>query len=434
MSVTIIFFLINIYIFIKVIKKENILLELFYLYIIFTIYIQIGYAIEIFNIKISNNDILSLYLFCYLLFKLKRINKKLSIFTGYLIGIIFLGYIYFFIDPPLHKILPIYGDYDKEFIFHNQLEVVKFSINNVLRLVIFVIYLFITCFIWNHLKMKEKLILRRKIFIIGSIQILFLIIELILKLSNQYSKLRIIFVNIFGNNKIYQFGVQRLRDGSFWLQGLNLEPGYAAYGIFLYLLSIDSRNKYKNLFKLIGIIAFFLNRSLTAIVLLIIYILIEFFQEKNAKKRLLFIVFIIFGLIIIFFNINLEKYIIRFQNLFSRSMIIRSENIRRETLIRDIGNILKRPILGYSLGMTRSLSFIVSSILNIGIFGTFLWWKIHFKIFKIEWKYKIMLIIFFLGLGTLENLYDITISIILLLLELKVKEKRRKNGKNIYYE
>ncbi|WP_300341674.1 hypothetical protein [Fusobacterium sp.] len=401
-------------------KKKNIITELLTLNIAFEIFFQIGFAIKINNTSLSIDDVLLLYLLIYSIFyyKLKKIKLKKE--YVFLILICIVGYLAYCIFPPNYKIFPIEGDYDKQFIYRDQLKYVTLSLNNVLRFAIMFIYLTYISSYWKKLKIFEKIKLRENIFKLGILHIIILLIEFIAKYTGYYLSIFPIFIKIFGDYKVYQFGVQRLRDGAYWLQGFCLEPGYAGFGLLLFLLSIP-RKKNKVKYILLGILFLFLNRSMTSMVVLIFYLFIYFTELSNFKKIKLLLIFIII-LIIGISIIDLQPYINRIENIFGNDIRAKSENIRKYNLILAWKFIIRRPLLGYSLGNTRALSFIMSSLENIGFLGTFYWWKLHYVLQKIK-KYKLVITIgVFLIIGSIENLYNLLILVIILLIKLREEE------------
>lgn len=97
-------------------------------------------------------------------------------------------------------------------------------------------------------------------------------------------------------------------------------------------------------------------------------------------------------------------------------------------MLDALGNILNNPIVGYGIGSTRSLSFLTSIALNIGISGTILWWLFIYKTYKIKRISSFFLVLLvFTILGTIENMYNLYIPTLMILLD---GEKNEKN--NLY--
>lgn len=418
MKISIIFMVINIYLLITYYKKKKITIELLTLVIAFEIFFQIGFALKIKNIYISMNDILMLYLLVYTLLSYGMTKIRVEVII--LAVLCILGYLNFLIFPPNYKLFPITGNFDKQFIYRDQLHFVSLTLNNVFRCIIFFVYLLAVSITFKNLKKIELLKLKNNIFNLGKIQLVILMIEFVTKYTNTYLLIFPKFIKIFGENKIYQFGFQRVRDGAYWLQGFCLEPGYVAFGLLIYLLSIP-KQRYEKLWIGLGILFLILNRSLTSEVIFSFYILILLSLLKSNKK-LKIILYILILIPIILTIVDITPYIKRIENIFSNNSTAKSENIRKYHLILGIEYIIRRPLLGYSLGTTRGLSFVISSLENIGILGTFFWWRLHYKLTRLSIIYSVILILLFVIIGTIENLYGFLIILILLLIRLKKEE------------
>ena len=186
------------------------------------------------------------------------------------------------------------------------------------------------------------------------------------------------------------------------------------------MLSIP-KQRYEKLWIGLGILFLILNRSLTSAVIFSFYILILLSLLKSNKK-LKIILYILILIPIILTIVDITPYIKRIENIFSNNSTAKSENIRKYHLILGIEYIIRRPLLGYSLGTTRGLSFVISSLENIGILGTFFWWRLHYKLTRLSIIYSVILILLFVIIGTIENLYGFLIILILLLIRLKKEE------------
>lgn len=418
MKISIIFIIINIYLLITYYKKKKITIELLTLVIAFEIFFQIGFALKIEKIYISMNDILMLYLLVYALVNYGMTKIRVEVIILAILCI--LGYLNFLILPPNYKIFPITGNFDRQFIYRDQLQFVSLTLNNIFRCIIFFIYLLTVSIIFKNLKKIELLKLKNNIFNLGKIQLVILMIEFVTKYTNTYLLIFPKFIKFFGENKIYQFGFQRIRDGAYWLQGFCLEPGYVAFGLLIYLLSIP-KQRYEKLWIGLGILFLILNRSLTSVVIFSLYVLILLSILKNNKK-LKIILYILILIPLILTIVDITPYIKRIENIFLNNNTAKSENIRKYHLILGIEYIVRRPLLGYSLGTTRGLSFVISSLENIGILGTFFWWRLHYKLIHLSIIYLIILILLFIIIGTIENLYGFLIILILLLIRLKKEE------------
>lgn len=403
------FILTNIYLFSS---KKNFYLKLIIINIIFTIFIQIGYAFKFSSIILSNSDIFLLYLFIYLL-RTNKINYKNVLYIVFLLNSVFLGYFITYIKFNDYKILPLKGDYDLQFIYKNQLDIINFGLDNILRISIFIIFIFTVSLFKIRKNLKKEI--KKILFKIGIIQICYLFMELALKKLFIYKQIIGYLPRIFGNAGMYKFEKEWIRDDKIWLQGLTLEPGYLSFGIFIYLLCIN-KNKNRIYFEIIGYVALLLNKSLSSFVIFGIYILIRL--NENKKKIIVFFS----CLLILLYFIDITPYLNRIEHILDGEMKISSENIRRETIKTAFIDLYNNPFFGYGLGNTRCVSFFTSIFLNLGVIGTFIWVKfVKNNFYNGNINNFFIVCILFLAIGSIENIYNLYIPIILLLISERKK-------------
>lgn len=424
MNITLLFILTNLFL----IKKHSI--KDFYLVAVFyTFFFHIGYAISFGNIYITMTDITLLYLFIRVFvveicikkqkIDIKNINIVLLLITIALLGIINVSL--FYSD---YKLMPITGDYDLQVKYGNQLSYIEFSYMNIIRIFLFSLFLLTSLFLNFEMTDKFKNELRKGIFKIGIVYVLLMYIELILKYYGYYISVSRVIIYFCGDYGLHTFGTNLVRYGKVWLQGFTYEPGYTGMAIFLYLLAIE-KGKKSYLYQILGIVIMVLNSSLTSFILLGCYLYTLF---VNSQKKIQMIIISIVLIVILHLSFDLSPYFSRILNVFVDNQGFTSESIRKKTMLDAIKNVLNNPFVGYGIGSTRSLSFLTSITLNIGISGTILWWLFIYKTYKIKKISSLILILLIFSiLGTIENMYNLYIPTLMILLD---GEKNEKN--NIY--
>lgn len=392
------------YLSINVKNKENFFIKSITLYLIFRIFINIGYFVRINEYLVNYFDVIFMYIviMSYILFGDKVKIKKTYLLSILLFNLmVFFGIFLLIFSPPNFKIVSTYIDVAEIIRVYPQLNFVVAK--RFMLVVLFSLFIIIFKSVIDNNRW-EKII--NNLISFSKFYIIFCYFELVSKNIFNSNKLIILSSDIFGINVSQHVDLFE-RSGNYALQGLTREPGQLAIAIFvsIYILLLSNRKDSEKIFYLIlGSLLLFVSGSTSGFMVIFILI-ITFFLVTNKPKKIIIYGIITFGLILFLINyVDFSYYLLRINR------VLGGKESRFITIIDNFQVFLKRPMFGTGIGTTESFGFVSSALSNIGLVAFLLWGYIIFygtKIFNLRHLIILLMVVgFFVTRGSIQGLYS----------------------------
>ncbi len=299
------------YLSINVKNKENFFIKSITLYLIFRIFINIGYFVRINEYLVNYFDVIFMYIviMSYILFGDKVKIKKTYLLSILLFNLmVFFGIFLLIFSPPNFKIVSTYIDVTEIIRVYPQLNFVV--VKRFMLVVLFSLFIIIFKSVIDNNRW-EKII--NNLISFSKFYIIFCYFELVSKNIFNSNKLIILSSDIFGINVSQHVDLFE-RSGNYALQGLTREPSQLAIAIFvsIYILLLSNRKDSEKIFYLIlGSLLLFMSGSTSGFMVIFILI-ITFFLVTNKPKKIIIYGIITFGLILFLINyVDFSYYLLR---------------------------------------------------------------------------------------------------------------------------
>ena len=397
-------------------SKKEFIISMVTLLAIFSIFINIGYFINVGSISLTIEDVIS-----------SKLNKKSTLVGIYLIMFIIIGVLKTYIYPYNEVVLTpgkgtglMYGVGQS----YSLPKVSAYSIRYLIRIILIVI---ICLGLKKNLVKQDYDKVFNKIINFGKFYYFIIAVEFISKnLLN--SKIYIEIINF-----LFNVNIHTIKRGTLYaLTGLKYEPAQFAEGLWLFGLIISLYyfdTKKKNIMFLFNTIFLLISGSLKGLFFLICLVIIYLIVNKPNKNTK---VFMVIGTLIIFIPsiliIDINYYLERITNIIDivfnydrYSIKYNSENIRMMTVLEAFNIFKSRPLFGIGIGTTYAFGAIPSVLATIGIIGLILWYKFITLITELHVDLKVFIILFlslciYIGNGSISIMYNIGIILVFILL------------------
>ena len=414
----------------------------FYMYIIkllilFSIFIQIGYFINIGGQLISYTEILmalAILMGIPLIKKEKIYFKSLFTVIALLLSIL-IGYI--LVENLLIEslILPIGGSWDRYLWGEELLTVATFNFSHIKSFVRLLIFFALYYVLDKHVFKNEERSDELKKFIVNS-GLFFAFICVIEQITKVFGSS--VFLDI--SRSFFGKGGSQIefvfeRAGVFALQGLTAEPSHLVLSyipVVLVLMTSNIISDKKKLFTLLVVLYVFLSSgSFGGFALSGLFILMYIFSSSNR----LFIKAALMGTIlsgVTILVINSPKLSLLFEYYYARAVLtlnyggIGTGSARLNSISVGFENFKENPLLGVGFGTTDIHGFIPSLLVSFGLIGTMIWVLIVFKGFEASKlankRFLIILIPFMFMIGSVSMIYSMHLLLVALLVFREYKE------------
>lgn len=414
-------------------NEKDIRIELVFLLLLFSVFTNIGYFINIGGLSIQFDELITILISLFMLkdfFSGLKMNKN-GVFIGLcLIFSIFIGQVLIHLFPYKELVLipgnsPGLGyglgsgyDYPSMSIF---------SVRYFIR-----IFLMVWIMLWmTSIFNKSDLInIFLKIMKFGKFHFIIIFLEFMGK--------NILRINFVGSiiQALFNIGSMHtvVRGGLVTLNGLMYEPAQFAeglwiFGLILIYLSISNREKTRLL--IINIIFLILSGSLKGLFFSVALILIYLINTNGNMKYIITFSLLFFTILLINLNPSNERVsnIINTIMNYDRNLIeYNSENLRMMTVIEAFKVFIDRPILGIGLGNTYAFGALPTILSNIGFIGLTLWLFLIKKITAIKVNLNLISITLIIALvytanGSIALMYNTALFSLLYMISLNGRGK-----------
>jgi hypothetical protein len=419
--------------------------ERFYIYnfkllIVFSVYIQIGYFINIGGTQFEYADIMTLLMVILGLPLLKnlKIQKKSLLLLICLFLSILVGYLTLIFSPHPPKVLPIGGSWDLVAWGQQHLIDATFSSAHIMRFIRVSLFFLLYCILDNFLLKDSKKVDNIKKFVVNSglffVGICF--VEQLTKAVIGSTWFLDFSTKIFGI-ATSQVVVNFERGGVFALQGLTFEPSVLVFSflpaVFILLTNtIFSRKK-----QILSLCAFLYvilaSGSFGGFAFTGLFIFVYIFSNiKFTLKKLIVLFYIAVPVILVLISSPtistlLSYYFERVQSLLNNGQV-GSETSRMLSVNSALDSIIHYPFFGVGLGSTDIHGFLPTLFASLGIIGGTLWFILMLKGFGASKTKNLGLLLITLPFLYLTGSLRVIYSIHMLLLFLFVFRKYQYNS------
>lgn len=398
--------------------------------IVFSVYIQIGYFVQIGSLQVEYAEVLTILAIIVGIPLLKnvRIPVLSLLLTGGLVFTILIGFMHLIYtnNPPI--VLPVGGSWDLLLWGQDTLSTASFSLSNILRIIRIIVFLMLYFVLDKFLLRDNEKSNEMKSFVVNS-GLFFAglgIIEQITKTLLNSTIFIDFTTNIFGIAES-QVTVNFERGGVFALQGLTHEPSIFAFSFLPAILILMTSNLFsekKRFWSLAVFIYVVLSSSSFAGFALTALFLVSYLISNRKviiHKIYLFIVVGITSMTILAFDSstsNLFSYYIERVISFLNGGGYGSENSRLYSIENAVNLFKEYPFFGIGIGTTDVHGFIPTLLASLGLIGSVLWFLIMLRGFENSRNKKKELLIFMLPFlfftGSLRTVYSVDMILIFL--------------------
>lgn len=400
--------------------------------ILFSIYIQIGYVIDLVSYQVEYSEFLMVV---SLIFGIPLIikNTKLKLSSTFLFFTLMLtvliGYWLLLNADYSELVLPVGGSWDRVVFGTEVLQEVAFSSSHILRFIRLMMFISLYLLLDKlFLKDQEKKDTIKK-FIVNSG-----VVMVIICLIEQFTKGIMgstIFVdftsNVFGIAES-QVTINFQRGGMFALQGLALEPGSLSTSFIPAVLILLTSNLFTGKRRTIYLLSFMYvmisSGSFAGFALSSLFFFWFLFSDKKQVVRKLIIIGLIsfIGVIYVMSNESLmvivDYYSLRVQSLLQGGGM-GSERPRMLSITTAMDTFYRHPFFGVGFGSTDVFGLIPTLLASVGAFGTIFWAVTLLKgaeTSRVTNKAILFTLIpFMFFVGSLRMIYSIDIMLLFLL-------------------
>ncbi|MFB6801740.1 O-antigen ligase family protein [Peribacillus butanolivorans] len=405
--------------------------------IVFSIYIQIGFFINIGGNRIEYAEVLTVLVVLLGIPYIK--NAKIPVhsyfFAGTFLLSIVIGYMLLIFSYYPSKVLPIGGSWDGLIFGKISLQDAAFSFSHIKRFIRVIFYLLLFC-ILDQLLLKNKgksEELKRFILNSGLFFVLLCIIE-------QFSKL--FFGTIFIDFSTFIFGISESqlietieRGGEPAIQGLTHEPSWLVFSfmpaIFILMINNDITEKKRFFYFIAFIYVILISGSFAGVALAVLYLISYLISKKSLVIPKLFLLSVILVSVAIFIATSSSlSSLFSYYNERILSFInnggIGSEKSRLLSVETAFNLFKENPFFGIGLGSTDVHGFLPTLLASCGSIGTVSWFLVMLKGFETSRVRRVGLLLFMLPFlwltGSLRTVYGLHMILLFLFVFREYKE------------
>lgn len=408
--------------------------------IIFSVYIQIGYFMNVSGNHIEYAEVMTFIVVLIGLPVLKMSKFKFSriqLFIGLLLSIL-LGYFFLIYFNYQELTLPVGGSWDKVVFGMEQLSMVNFSSSHILRFIrilfFLVMYVILDKFILKDAAKSDEI----KKFVVksGLYIVVICLIEQVTKAMFGSTIFLDLTTKIFGIAES-QVVVNFERGGASALQGLTLEPGSLVISFMPAVLILLTSSIYTEKQRFLYLIPFLYvilsSGSFAGFALCVLFVLTYVISNKRRIVPKLFLVFVPAAIATVCL-MAIPSFSALFDYYFDRAVsLMNGGNVGSElprvlSINTAMENFKNHPLLGVGFGSTDVFGFLPTLLASVGSIGTLLWFIVMFKGFESSAIKNIHLFLcmipFLFFIGSLRMVYSIDVLLLFLLVFRQYKEHK----------